>query len=322
MNRFGDLVQLLDSLETQTCKGFEVVFVGEKDPDICTRVTRYAQEHTRLELRNVFNEGLPGLSPARNLGVRHARGEVIAFVDDDAVVAPTWVEALLRRFEKAPEAIGVTGPAYPLWEDEDSMSWFPPEFRWIVSCSTDERADQATIRVVRNAWGVNMAFRREAFDLCGFSETFVGGNHGALISTKGGLLGDDTEFCLRLHQHTDRPILFDPAVTVRHKVPANRLTVDAIRRRAFWEGYTKATLVGAGLLKRDKASSMGDEHLLLRRILFAYFPRETARLLTQPRLALRRLFLGTNALFHLTLGYLSVKLARFGGARLARRYRS
>jgi GT2 family glycosyltransferase len=150
---------------------------------------------------------------------------------------------------------------------------------------------------------MNMAFQREAFAACRFSEAFVGGNQGTFDGSKVGLLGDDTEFCVRLSRETGRCILYNPAVRVLHKVYEHRLTPRFIRRRAFWEGYTKATLVKLLCEEGTAPMKLAIEHALLRRILLRFFPRAIAEVVLHPAVGWRRLSLGIGVLFHVALGY-------------------
>jgi GT2 family glycosyltransferase len=267
---------------------------------------------------SVFNDGPSGLSPARNLGVRHAGGDIIAFLDDDAIAFPDWAEQIVGAFAGDDERVAVTGPVYPAWEDE-SMSWFPEEFLWILSCTMPGRLTRDGPQKVRNVWGVNMSFRRDVFQHCRFSETFVGGNQGSTDSSKLGLLGDDTEFCLQLHARTGRPVVFSPAVRVFHKVYRHRLTSRFIHRRAFWEGYTKAVLAKRYGEGGQRQLDMSTEFALLRSILFRFVPRSLSLLVRKPELMGRRLLLAADVLFHVALGYTAACLP-VAGNLITRRY--
>jgi len=316
-DRLKDVEDALDSLQAQTYPNLEIIFVGENARSVCDHVVAYASERHMTNLKAVFNDGKPGLSAARNLGIRQAQGEIIAFLDDDAMAFPDWAQEMASSLAESDGPIAVTGPAFPAWEDE-SMDWFPEEFFWIISCHTPA-LEREPAHGVRNVWGVNMGFRREAFDRGCFDER-LGGNMGAADGSKLGLLGEDTLFSIRVRQETGRPLIYNPRLRVQHKVYAYRLNSRFVQRRAFWEGYTKAWL------KRRQArdgSAAGDvlatEYRLLRRIMLGFFPRVIAGFGREPGRSWRQLRLAVNALAHVALGYASALAGPLGNS-FCRRY--
>jgi glucosyl-dolichyl phosphate glucuronosyltransferase len=318
--RLWDVDELLESLAVQTYPNVEVVFVAERSPEIADHVTAYARQRRFDGVRVLFHEGGGGLSRARNLGVNAARGEIVAFIDDDAVARKDWAEAIVGVLTEHPSAIGVAGGAQPIWQDP-SMQWFPEEFFWIISCPVPAWTGVRQVQPVRNAWGINMAFRREAFERCQFSETFGVSNRGLPKGIKLGLQGDDTDFCLRVRHATGRPILFAPASQVYHKVYRDRLTPRFTRRQAFWDGYTKAT-IGSLLRKaggRGRRFALSNERVVLRQILCSFLPKAAVLLFRDPACAARRLALAIDVLLHFALGYAAARLPR-PGVVLTRRY--
>ena len=167
-----------------------------------------------------------------------------------------------------------------------------------------------------------MAYRKEAFDMCSFSEDFGVSNKGTAQGIKLGLVGDDTEFGVRVCRTTGRPILLSPSVKVLNKVPKHKLTQHFIRRRAFWEGYTKAVL--SKLQHPDQTEtkfSFTHEYMMLARIFLLFFPKNLLRLLTHPVSAARSLLLGGGVVFLIFLGYFAGRFPKLG-ATLVRRYSS
>lgn len=69
-------------------------------------------------------EDVPGASRARNRGIRAASGDVLAFVDDDIVVDPGWLDALTAALDEHPLADCVTGLVVPLTVDTPVHAWF------------------------------------------------------------------------------------------------------------------------------------------------------------------------------------------------------
>jgi len=317
--RLDDVLSLLRSLANQTYANVEVIFIGERVRELPALMAEQAGREGITNLRVVFNDH-PGLSQSRNLGAQLARGEIVAFVDDDAVAQDTWVAEMVKVFVQYPAAIGVAGAALPLWEDA-SMSWFPEEFFWIVSCPVPAWTGVSRLQPVRNAWGINMAFRKEVFEVVRFSETFGVSNRGKADGMKLGLSGDDTEFCMHLRHVTGRPILFNPDCKVLHRVRRQRLSSRFTRRQAFWDVRSKATI---GRVLRQYGDGRGrfplsNELTVFRQTLLSFVPRVIRRLFSRPRVAARQLALATDVLAHFALGYAAARLS-WPGLALARRY--
>lgn len=293
MSRLPDLFDLLASLKAQTYPRIEIQFVGERTPELCERVREHARQQGMANVVVLFNEGRPGLSAARNVAIPEAKGELIAFLDDDVVAFPDWAEEMVRAFAEK-DAIGVTGPAVPLWDDP-GMSWFPEELYWIISCTAWSGWGQ--LHEVRNAWGMNMAFRREVFAVAGLFHEATGYHMGPFA--------EDNEFSLRVRFQTGKRILYVPGAKVSHRVHRYRLTGRFIRERSYWIGRSRRNLLR---LYADSGTAEGlpsPERQLLHRVLFRRIPADLAHVLEDPRMAWKRLSVTCCALLFVALGYYS-----------------
>ncbi|HWI18473.1 MAG TPA: glycosyltransferase family 2 protein [Vicinamibacterales bacterium] len=86
------LEQCLGALRAQRYRNFDVLVVDNGAGDSAAEVCR---SHGVACIR----EAIPGLTRARNLGARAARGELVAYIDDDAIAEPQWLEALVTEFQ-------------------------------------------------------------------------------------------------------------------------------------------------------------------------------------------------------------------------------
>ena len=304
LDRFKDVTELLDSLAAQSYKNTETLIVAERLPELAEDIKRYIAGKGYSKMRVLFNQGEWGSYPSRNLGIGEAKGDIIAFVDDDAVPFPDWVEQTVKVYGEDSSVVGVTGPILPLWQGK-SMDWFPRELYWIFSCTYrlfNERTE------VRNGFCTNLSFRREAFDKCGlFKSSLVGEGWGK--SDWQQPAAQETEFCLRAKRGTGKRIVYDPGVRVRHKVYGYRLSTRFLARRGYWEGYAKAML--KGLYRAIGEEVLATEYELLRYILFNLLLRTVGRLFRRPATAWRQLWALIVVLSSVAGGYLSYSCSSF-----------
>lgn len=234
--RWDDLVAAIDSVREQRDRvPLEIIVVIDHNPALLERVRAEGPD-----LRVTENGEQRGLSGARNSGLRLATADIVAFMDDDAMANPDWLERLVAAYED-PAVGGAGGAIDPIWETK-RPSWWPVEFDWVVGCTY--RGMPEGRAVVRNMIGCNMSFRRDLLhELGGFV-------HGiGRIGTRP-LGAEETELSIRLGRRwPDRTIVYEPAAGVRHRVPASRSNFRYFRARCYAEGLSKAAvakLVGAG----------------------------------------------------------------------------
>jgi hypothetical protein len=227
--RWTNLAAGVASVRSQLQAGDELLVVVDHAPDVQARAV--AELTGCRVLANTHGNGLSG---ARNTGVESSRGEVVAFLDDDALPGAGWLESLRHRFTD-PAVTGVAGAVEPDWEGGRAPRWFPPEFGWVVGCDyVGLPADGAE---VRNPIGASMALRRAAvLAVGGFSELV--GRVGALP------VGcEETELSIRLAQADQGGrMLRDTSGPVAHLVPAERQRLRYFLSRCYHEGRSKAVL--------------------------------------------------------------------------------
>lgn len=233
--RWNDLLAAVESVKQQTLPAGEIIIVVDHNVDLVQRVGKALPHVTVVE--NYEPQGLAG---ARNCGVRVAQGEIIAFLDDDAVAERNWLSELQSGYDD-PAVGGVGGSIEPLWST-GRPAWFPREFDWVVGCTYRGMPERTA--PVRNLIGANMSFRRSVFEVVGGFRSGIG-RVGKLPSGC-----EETELCIRVRQHMPGTIfVYEPRARIHHHVPANRAAWSYYRRRCHAEGRSKvlvAQLVGAG----------------------------------------------------------------------------
>ncbi|OQD55050.1 family 2 glycosyl transferase [Streptomyces phaeoluteigriseus] len=239
-DRWEDILAAVSSVRAQSRPALETLLVVDHNPVLLDRLTREYQEVA--EVRVLPNAGPRGLSAGRNTGITASRGEVVAFLDDDAVAESDWLSRFAAAYDD-PRVMAVGGRTEPVWASGRRPDWFPDEFDWVVGCSY--RGLPAGLVRVRNILGGNASFRRTAFDLAGGFATGIGRD-----GDRRPLGGEETELCIRLSRARPEAILLvDDRAVIHHKVPEARERFAYFRTRTYAEGLSKALVarsVGAG----------------------------------------------------------------------------
>jgi GT2 family glycosyltransferase len=225
-DRWYDLRRACRAVRDQMSPPDRLVVVIDHNPALLARA--------RAELGGamvVANSGRPGLSDARNEGVRRCRTDVVVFLDDDAQPRPGWLSCLRAAFRA--EHVCVVGTAVaPRWAGGRRPRWFPDEFGWVVGCSY--RGLPVRRAAIRNPIGASMAIRRTVFARTGGFASAVGRVGSLPVGC------EETEFCIRMSAtQPHAAVLYEPSATVDHLVPATRQKVRYFMRRCYHEGRSK-----------------------------------------------------------------------------------
>jgi glucosyl-dolichyl phosphate glucuronosyltransferase len=233
-NRAADLRETLQSLAGLRPDGpWEVIVVDNNSPDDTRAVVLEAAPSFPAPLRYLF-EREQGRSPALNCGIKSATGEIIVTTDDDVRVAPDW----LNRAAEGLARLGcdyIGGRVMPIWGGP-RPAWLPNRGgkQWAVIALLDYGPEPIEFGT-RVPLGVNMAFRRDAFDRAGLFDVRTGRRAGTLLGQ------EVREWCIRARKAGVRGF-YIPELTLNHIIPANRLNKKYFRRWFYWRGISRALL--------------------------------------------------------------------------------
>ena len=267
----------MESLASQTVDQdeFEIILVDSGSP---------AAVHVELKrlVGQVANARLlrlerPGVSLARNAGACAATGDYVAYIDDDAMAAPDWIEQIqhvLAEQDCRPAVLG--GRVLPVWE-KPLPDWWPHSLRGVLSIIEHEGAGEYRTDALPASvepYGVNMILRRDVMlRHGGFAEAL--GRLGLVLQSD-----EDVQLAWRL-QDAGFSAVYDSRVVVHHSIQAKRLNVEWLLSRLYWQGastvQTRRLLGQQALVHREFFRRLLIEAIALP--IVAVIPRHSRRLL-------------------------------------------
>jgi glucosyl-dolichyl phosphate glucuronosyltransferase len=252
-DRWSLLEDCVASVEAQTETPIEIILCIDHNEELLERSEQHfvwGRPVGAIPLTVVANKYHGRLGSARNTAAEIASGEVLAFLDDDAVAATDWLEQLIAPYGD-PRVAAVGGAPLPVFE-EQRPRWFPCEFDWVFGCAYSglppARAQLAHLI------GANMSVRRSALqEISGFHSD----NH------------DDMDMCLRLAS-AHYNVVYEPLAVVRHFVPTARTTWHYFWRRCYFVNLGKVE----AFANMEGAANLGAEFAFVGQIITRGIPAE------------------------------------------------
>jgi glycosyltransferase involved in cell wall biosynthesis len=197
-HKLGNLLRSLERLDLAGDFACEVIVVDNNSRDRTRDVVEEVSKASPLVIRYAF-EPKRGLGHARNRGIAEARGEILAFTDDDCIPETDWIRVIAAKFSSEPSLAGIGGRV-ELYDESDQ-----PE---TIRTTREIVEPQSVHQLFRLMAGCNIAFRRHAFEDVGpFDPVFGAGTKIAAC--------EDWDFLYRAYKKGLR-IRYDPDVLVYH----------------------------------------------------------------------------------------------------------
>jgi CelD/BcsL family acetyltransferase involved in cellulose biosynthesis/GT2 family glycosyltransferase len=255
-NRARALGETLESLINQQVEPpYEIIVVDNNSTDDTRAVVEAFAQKAPNKVRYVF-ETQQGSSAARNAGIAAARGDILAFVDDDVVAHPDWLSELSATYATHPDAWCVGGKV-TLSLPKVLPPWFDPSSNVMVCYLSYQDFGEGVVRVdyPLALSTANFSVRREVLARIGVFDTTLGRFDVGL------LCGEDVDLCWRIQQAGGH-VYFNSRAAVTHLIPETRVTKGFFRERAYWEGRTDALLAA-------QRNELAPPQTLIRLALFA-----------------------------------------------------
>jgi glycosyltransferase involved in cell wall biosynthesis len=215
-NRCQLLANALESVAVSTLPQsvkWEVLVVDNNSRDQTREVVQDFCDRYPGRFRYLF-EPRPGKSFALNSGIRESRGEILAFMDDDVTVEPTWLQNLTAALD-GDQWAGAGGRIVLRWP-ASLPNWLSVDGPYARHPFPGFDQGHEARELIGPPFGTNMAFRRKLFEKYGGFRTDLGPEPGSEIRA------EDTEFGRRVVAAGER-LRYEPSAVVYHPVPEDRI---------------------------------------------------------------------------------------------------
>lgn len=246
-NRERYIYNVLQSIAAGGFGDYEIVLVNNNSTDGTeSECQRFVKDHPEVAMLYCV-EKQQGLSYARNRGIVESQGEVLVYVDDDAVVNKEYLQTYADFFNRNKEAVAAGGPITPRYDGCEEPSWMSHYTRQLVTGEQNLGTREREFPKGAFPGGGNAAYRKSVFNEVGLFNVELGRKGNSLIGAEEKDLFD---------KMTSRGMKFYylPNAILYHLIPPKKLTQDYFDRLTY----------GIGVSERYRTQQIGRKKYLNR----------------------------------------------------------
>lgn len=228
-NRARFIISAVESIFNQSFdkNKYEVIVVDNNSTDnTVALLEQYKKDHPDYNFR-YYVEHNQGVAYTRTRCAMEAKGEIVAYLDDDSEAHPGWLSSIVSFFDQHPETYSIGGKIIPKYLTS-LPDWYSKYFFGLVG-NFDQGPKEKQMTGARYPCGANMAFRKKVFDEIGYFNTDLG------RKGKGLLANEEKDIYLRILAHHHQ-VWYLPQMAVDHNVEANKFDKNYVRRHSMGIG--------------------------------------------------------------------------------------
>ena len=210
---------------------YEIVLVDNNCTDNTHGVCeQFAAAHKEVAFRYVI-EPEQGLSAARNKGIKESKGDIIIYIDDDALVDSDYIRIYAEHFAVHPDTMAAGGPIEPLYETQEP-SWMSPYTKALLTAWMNYGDQVREYPNGRYPGGGNAAYRKEVFGKVGLFNTELGRKGNLLLASEEKDIFDKMKAL-------GMKVLYLPTPVLHHSIPQAKLEEDYFNRLTLQIGRSE-----------------------------------------------------------------------------------
>lgn len=221
-DRIELLLETLDSVTEQEYPPDEVVIIDQSAEDCGDLIRARFETSPEIDLQYIWDPSIPGLVPARIVGVERATSDVVFFIDDDITLNLDCVGKLAQRYADNPDLMGICavdidGADIPWWLVIARKSYMLGPFNDDRSITNKRYKTLTETQPARLVSGGYISYKKSIFDEFEFEDKLWGHRWNSTI-----------DFSYRVS--AKYPVVLDPLVQVRHRIPYGTYTAEEFVR--------------------------------------------------------------------------------------------